>query len=81
MPSMATVMVPRSRIWLSRSAEAAVSVVALSAAESAAGAAEEAAELPQPAREAASRADTASRETKRVYFIALHLKNKITGIV
>ena len=39
------------------------------------------AELPQPAREAASRADTASRETKRVYFIALHLKNKITGIV
>ena len=36
------------------------------------------AELPQPAREAASRADTASRETKRVSFIALHLKNKIT---
>jgi guanyl-specific ribonuclease Sa len=36
------------------------------------------AELPQPAREVASRADTANRETKRVYFIALHLKNKIT---
>ena len=36
------------------------------------------AELPQPAREAANRADTASRETKRVSFIALHLKNKIT---